>query len=471
MSAQPNILFIMADQFRFDALGIVNGWTKTNCLDGLARDGYLFTNAITNSAECVPARFSLATGLYPHQTGVQRNGLYTLNPEFPTWMQAIEQAGYRTSLFGKTHLHPHEGDLRDRVHLMHAYGLQVVDETAGPRASLNVLSNMTEYWQDHGVLDSYRKDFAHRFASRPHVARPSPLGLEHYYDVYVARQACQYLKSFAHREPWYCWVSFGGPHEPWDAPEPYASLYLAADIPKATPRMQGADQVRGLLRHTFESPVLSPELNDDEVKALRANYAGNVTLIDDQIRNILNVVADRGELENTTVIFTSDHGEMNGDQGLVYKGTFLDPAIKIPVIIRPARQQRLGKQPSSAPMSSIAELMDLGATIVDYANGKLPELSRARSLRPLLEGETVEHRPFAVSEFLNHTAIIDDHWKVEFDSDNKAVVLFDRSEDPLEQLNLANDYRYSSVIAELQKRFQSFLAETPAPLVRVINAG
>jgi arylsulfatase len=183
MLAQPNILFVMADQMRADALGLVNGWTQTPNLDRLARVGFLLHGVITNSAECIPARFSLALGLYPHQTGVWENGVHTLNPQFPNWMQAVERAGYRTSLFGKTHLHPHEGDLRDRVHLMHAYGLQVVDETTGPHASAHVLSNMTQSWQELGLWERFREDLAERIRSQRHVARPSVLGAEHHYDV------------------------------------------------------------------------------------------------------------------------------------------------------------------------------------------------------------------------------------------------------------------------------------------------
>ncbi len=127
MTRTPNILFIMADQFRADALGTVGGSARTPALDGLAHHGVLFENAFTNSPECVPARFSLATGLYPHQTGVWANGKFVLNPRCPNWMGLIRSAGYRTALFAKHHLHPHQGDLRDREPLRHAYGLDTID--------------------------------------------------------------------------------------------------------------------------------------------------------------------------------------------------------------------------------------------------------------------------------------------------------------------------------------------------------
>jgi len=460
---QPNILFLMADQMRLDALGIINGWTRTPNLDRLARSGFLFRGVITNSAECIPARFSLALGLYPHQTNVWQNGGYTLNPECPNWMQAVEQAGYRTSLFGKTHLHPHEGDLRDRVHLMHAYGLQVVDETTGPHASVHVMSNMVQSWQEQGLWERYREDVGERIRSKRHLVRPSVLGAEHHYDVYVGRQAASYLAGLDETQPWFCWVSFGGPHEPWDAPEPYASLYAQADIPSPIPRLRGAERVRGLLRRAFDSDYYSPALPSDEVRAMRANYAGNVTLIDDQIGTLLEVVRSRGELERTLIVFTSDHGEMNGDQGLIYKANFLDPIIQVPLIIRLPNG---GAASVGHELRVVAEWMDVGATIVDYAGGAPPGPSHAKSLRPLIEGDTTAQREFAVSEFLGHTAIIDRRWKIEFEPDDRPVLLFDRASDPLEQVNLADDSRYTDKTAELRDRLTAFRAATPAPPVK-----
>jgi arylsulfatase len=452
----------MADQMRADALGIVNGWTRTPNLDGLARSGFLIRGVITNSAECIPARFSLALGLYPHQTGVWQNGTYTLNPECPNWMQAVEQAGYQTGLFGKTHLHPHEGDLRDRVHLMHAYGLQVVDETTGPHASAHVLSNMTQSWQEQGLWERYREDVVDRVHTKRHVVRPTVLGAEHHYDVYVGRQATKYLEGLDNTQPWFCWVSFGGPHEPWDAPEPYASLYDRTNIGKPIPRLRNPEKVGGLLRRAFDSDLYSPPLEPEEVRALRTNYAGNVTLIDDQIGAILEVVRKRGELDRTLIVFVSDHGEMNGDQGLIYKANFLDPVLQVPLIVRPPA----GHPVRDRDLTILGELMDVGATIVDYAGGRLADSSRARSLRPLIEGKAAAHRDFAASEFLDHTAILDPQWKIEFNPEGRPTLLFDRVADPLEQENIVEDPRQAGTIDHLRKLLAEFRAATPAPPVK-----
>ena len=105
----PNILLLMTDQQRWDAMGCSGDWVQTPNLDRIASEGTRFTNCVTTSPVCIPTRLSLATGLYPHNTGVWDNMNHQMPPERPTWMQAVRDAGYRTSLFGKTHLHPHSG--------------------------------------------------------------------------------------------------------------------------------------------------------------------------------------------------------------------------------------------------------------------------------------------------------------------------------------------------------------------------
>jgi len=106
---QPNILLIMTDQQRWDALGCVGGWVNTPNLDRLAAEGVRFANCLKTAPACVPARTSLASGWYPHTTHIWNNCRHPFPPDQPTWMRAIREAGYRTAVIGKTHLHPHRG--------------------------------------------------------------------------------------------------------------------------------------------------------------------------------------------------------------------------------------------------------------------------------------------------------------------------------------------------------------------------
>jgi len=464
---RPNILFIMADQFRADAIGCVGGYARTPNLDELARTGPLFTNAYANSAECIPSRISLATGLYPHQTGIDKNTRCTLNPDFRTWIKAIKEVGYQTSLFGKTHFHPHKGDLRDRLPFMHGYGFDVVDETAGPRSSAAVRSNMTDLWAAQNLWEPYKRDLQDRLATKAFMAKPSVLPLELYYDCYVGRVARTYFKNLTDSAPWFCCVSFGGPHEPWDAPEPYASMYSPADMPLPRPRTRHVNEVAGRLKVTYESSKHSPDgLSNADIAAMRANYAGNVTLIDDEIGRIFDEIRRRGEWEQTLIVFTSDHGEMNGDHGLIYKANFLDPAIKIPLIISLPQSERA--QCAGLRVPGLVELMDVGATLADYAGASLERTSSARSLRGLLENGSYEHRVAAISEFAGHTCAISADLKVEFDTQLDPVLVINRAADPLEQYDLSHESSYRNAIDELRSWLSSFRTSTPTVSTAVL---
>jgi arylsulfatase len=429
---RPNILFLMTDQQRWDAMGCSGGWVRTPNMDRIASEGVRFTRCVTNSPVCIPARVSMATGHYPHNTGVWQNTRYDMPPETPTWMQVIRDAGYRTSVFGKTHLHHHDGDLRDREHLIRAYGLDVVDEIGGPRASARLLSHMTEMWQRRGLWEAYRQDYAERFDNKPHVVRPSTLPLDAYADVYVGQQAKRYLERYEWDMPWFCWVSFGGPHEPWDTPEPYASLYDPARMPPAVPKPDETQlRPRGRLDERLAS---APAFEPGETARLRADYAGKITLIDDQIGEILDVIAARGELDNTIITLASDHGELNGDYGLVYKETFLNGAVRVPLLVR--TPEMAGTAVSGQVCDSPVEWFDLGPTLVELIGETLPYQQFARSLVPVLEDPDTAHRDTALSELSGEVMIMDRRWKMTLNREGQPYLLFDLENDPQEIQNL-----------------------------------
>lgn len=456
MAKRPNLLLLMTDQQRADALGCSGGWVQTPHLDRIAAEGVRFRNCVTNSPVCIPARLSLATGLYPHNTDVWDNQNHTLDHEAPTWMQVVRAAGYRTSLFGKTHLHPHNGDLRDRSSLMQAYGLDDVDEIGGPRASARVLSHMTARWQAQGLWQSYQQDIEDRFATKPHVARPSPLPLDEYADVYVGQQAQAYLAAYERDQPWCCWVSFGGPHEPWDTPEPWASQYDDTDLPPPAPLPEWASDPGRPRGYLHERLADAPSLEPGDVRAMRANYAGNVSLIDDQIGRILATIEARGELDNTVIVMTSDHGELNGDFGLIYKSVLLDGAARVPLIVRTPETARHG----GAVADSAAEWMDVGATLVDAAGATMTHAQFGRTLLPTVADPDRSHRREAMCEHQGEIMLLEERWKGVVNRQGQLYMLFDHVADPLEQDNLAGTGRATTVETDIRLRILEHLVRT-----------
>lgn len=449
---RPNLIFILADQLRWDALGVTGGWVKTPHLDALAAEGMLFRNCVTNSPTCVPARVSLATGYYPHNTGVWRNDLYSLPGDTPTWMRAVREAGYGTALIGKTHLHPDKlpggraPDYRDAEPLLHALGFDVVNEVPGPSACRRVLSHMTCEWREKGLLEAYAADLRSREAA---TVRPTPLPLEDYYDVYVGRKCREYLAGAPRDRPWMLCAHFPGPHAPWDTPPPYNTLHDPAGMPPprrlerdCSGRPRGATDGRGIF-----------DLTAERVAALRADYAGSVALIDEQIGGMFEEVRRRGEWDNTAVVFTSDHGEMNGDYGHLQKRTFYDGAVRVPLIVR---------MPGMAPGVSEAwiELFDLGPTLVELAGGSASGRGYAKSLVHLLRNPSSPHRTEAISELDREFMLMNNEWKLAINGDGRVYRLFDRVRDPLESRNLAGDKGYRGIGDRLRLRLLERVVES-----------
>ena len=447
---KPNILFIMADQLRWDTVGSLGTWVNTPNLDALAAEGVMFNNCIANAPVCCPARVALATGKYPHNFGTWHNSGYDLPGKAPNWMKVIRNQGYRTSLFGKIHLHKNKTkDLRDYEHLVREYGFDDINETVGPRACVMVTSHMTEHWRNLGLLDQFKADIVYRLQEDPYLVRPSSLPLEHYYDVYIASRAGEYLQSYNHDKPWFCKLSFTGPHEPWDAPEPYASMYKPELMPAPV--------------NTIDHPGGISELSDrlqsgkraslEQTLAMRANYAGNVSLIDDQIGRVFDIIKARGEWDNTVIVFTADHGEMNGDHGLFYKNTFLNGAIRVPLIVR--LPEAMWGYAAGSALNNPVELMDVGSTLAEFAGGSLRYHQFARSFAELVNdmasgGKSA--RDSALAEFKGEFMLLTERYKLAVNRQGAPYLLVDQIKDAHEQHNLVTEPDCAPVLQELQVR-------------------
>jgi choline-sulfatase len=288
------------------------------------------------------------------------------------------------------------------------------------------------------------------------MVRPSTLPFEWYADVYVGQRAKEYLVAYDRPEPWFCWVSFGGPHEPWDAPEPYASMYDPGSMPPSVPcPEEGRARPRGVLDDRLSA---APTFEPGDVGKLRANYAGKVTLIDHQIGEILEAIEARGELGNTVISLTSDHGEMNGDYGLIYKQTFLNGAVRVPMLLR--TPETVGSPVAGQVCDSPVEWFDLGPTVVDLAGGPLSHQQFARSLVPLLSDPAAPHRSEAISELRGELMILDRRWKMAVNRRGLPYLLFDLESDPRETCNLVGLPEMADVENELRRRLLERLVQT-----------
>ena len=173
-------------------------------------------------------------------------------------------------------------------------------------------------------------------------------------------------------------------------------------------------------------------------------------MIDDQIGKILKEIETRGEWDRTIILFTSDHGEMNGDYDLIHKSNFLNPAVRIPLIVR--KPELKGSSLAGKIIESPVELFDAGPTLTDFAGAKISYTHFAQSLAPLFQDPNIERRQFAISEFALEMMYLDRDWKLMLNRDGEPYRLFDVKKDPHEMDDLIGQKQSEAVIAELKSK-------------------
>src|SRR5205823_3743041 len=193
-------------------------------------------------------------------------------------------------------------------------------------------------------------------------------------------------------------------------------------------------------------------------RELRASYAGKVTLIDDQIGEILKEIEARGELDRTVILFTSDHGEMNGDYDLIHKSNFLNPAVRVPFIIRTPEARKSSR--AGATSDSPAEWFDAGPTLAESAGAKLNYTQFGRSVIPSLQNSQTEHRSFAISELLHEVMYLDRDWKLMLNRKREQYRLFDVKNDPMEMNDLIGIPEHDRLVKELKGEIAGRLKQT-----------
>lgn len=427
---QPNILFIMDDQHRHDYLGCAGAdFVKTPNIDRLAARGVRFTHCTTNSPVCAPARIGLASGLQPSRLGcVDNSGVLPLST--PTYYQRLRDHRYRVACVGKLDLAKGDGyNGRDGDRpIAYSWGFTHPEECEGKMhagQSATPIGPYTNYLEQAGLLGAFHDDYAERSAAGWSVsAADSVLPTEAFEDCYIGRRAAQWIEAVAEDFPWHMFVSFVGPHDPFDPPTEYADRYRNAPMPAPIPF--SADGKPAWVRNRAQA--LAPEV----VEETRRQYCAATEAIDDMVGRLLEAVEKWGQLESTYIIFASDHGEMLGDHGMYTKSCPYEQALRVPLIV--AGPGIEGGRTSDA----LVELIDVNATICDLAGlDPQPDID-ARSFRGVLDGATDEHRTETVSVFRTFRLVRTRTHKL-VEHFNDTTELYDLSQDPDEQRNCAQD--------------------------------
>ena len=443
---RPNIVFIFSDQQRADTMGHAGDPVAiTPHLNALADEGTVFNQCFTSSPVCMPARASMMTGYQVHQHGVWAFADPALR-HGQSHVRNIRDAGYRTGVVGKTHLWGHgPGHANQHEQEMQDWGFVDARETTGPSESLRTDSLYTDHLAARGLLDAHRQYFEMYLGDPrpfPWELPPTPVPTEDHLDVFISRLAQEWIKD-CDDEPFYLQVNFGGPHDPWDAPPEYRSLYNPDEMPLSMRDQRTgplSPHVALLLEH---APNKLDEMSIAQNQLLKANYYSKVTLIDDCVGAIRQTLKDRNLLDNTWIVFSSDHGEMLGDHGLLAKKVFYEGAVNVPCLFRPPNGQSQGIN------KGLTCHLDIVATLIDICGAEPLKNSDGKSILPVLTGASIDpQRPAVLSELgLPPSAFAmlrTSDYKLCADAKTrKPIEFYDLTEDPHELHNLVSHADYA----------------------------
>lgn len=477
MTDRPNILVLMPDQHRWDILGCAGDpVVKTPHIDGLAAQGTVFDNVFCQGPLCMPARASFLTERYVRDHGVYENS-WDVPADMPTFLHNIQAGGYHTACIGKMHLWVHgrrdaqgkpvRTDARDHGDQMRAYGFSEPIETVGKLASVSIGTEYGDHLAESGLLGTYKEWVSKRMygggvqthrETLPNWATDSiPLPTEDYIDAWHGDRVVRWIEEYDSDQPWFLWVGFPGPHDPWDAPADYVDLYRDTAMPMPAtlrrPDIPDDGPFHDFLSFWVWRHSDSATFTDDQVQQVRRYYYANVSLIDDAVGKILAALERTGRADNTWVIYTSDHGEMMGEHRMLMKMVFYEPATKVPLIIRPPGGG------NARVDHSLVEHLDVPATIRALAGAGGHETFEGRAL-PLDGAPGQAGRPAVYSENYGMGMVRTERHKVVFHEDSLVPgQLFDLTEDPTEDNNLVADPAAGDVLEELMEtKVRPFLA-------------
>ena len=441
-SKGPNILFVTTDyQSWRDGPSLGSPFLRMPALDRLCREGKVFSRHISTAPICMPARYTWITGQYPHTHGKQENGRGWLPPGSPILMELLEERGYHTVGVGKMHFWPW-----DR---MAGYERRIIADCKNARGKPD---DYEKFLRKHGRSRGDYLDISRR-ADIPHVY-DWPWDEALHIDRYVGDQARALIQRGELEPPWFLWVSFNGPHNPWDPPAEYSKPYLDMDLPLGH-SFQGElltkprDHTR--LRYNYTREVVDRidgdrEHREEILRRIRAGHYGNLSLIDDALGGILSALEKRGELDKTLVVYASDHGSSLGDHDLIHKGTHYDSSARVPFVVRWPQAVKPGR------VESFSSHVDLLPTLLSLAEAPVPPEVEGLDLSPLLFDRARALRDSALIEIRGNTSIVTNGWKMGLYPRDREGDLYDLRKDPFELTNIFDRSEYAPIRKALEKK-------------------
>lgn len=374
---RPNILFLMADQYRWDALGSVNPLVKTPSLDSLAARGVRFGRAAVNAPMCLPSRYSMMTGLYPSQVGVRHNAQMCptdADLPAPVLAQRLRDAGYQTAGFGKTHWYLGE-ELAPNIAVKtstRGFEVRAQRNTDEPgRVEPGAIQMGHERPEDYAALTAETRPYGSGETVDAYKGFTSSVPPERHTEAWLTDKALEFLDGGRDEgRPFFLYLSFDYPHAPFNVPPGYEALYDVGEMPDPPEVPAGANLSghAGAQWERWGEWLRETSLQERRMSTLR--YYALCSYVDDQFGRVLKKVEELGEAENTFVIFTSDHGEMLGERRRFSKYCLYEGSVRVPLILAgPGIPTGLRGTVDDRP----AELVDVLPTLLSVAGEAPPE--------------------------------------------------------------------------------------------------
>ncbi|MEM7127390.1 MAG: arylsulfatase [Chloroflexota bacterium] len=448
--SRPNIILILCDQMRGDCLGADgHPLIQTPNLDYLAARGTRFNHAYSAVPSCLPARASLWLGLNQWHTGVlgMGQGQGPIPNDFPhTIAGELTTIGYRTHLVGKGHFHPQR--------TLMGFESTELDESGRMAESdhrrwfaANAPTGVTP--DDHGV--DWNSWHARPWHTSEHL-HPS---------AWTMMRSLDFLQQRNRQQPYFLTISFARPHSPYVPPAYYFNLYENRETPKAA--VGDWSTVHDDPEEAVNPNAWRGRMSNEQIHRARSGYYGEISFIDTQIGRLINYLSRERELNNTWILFTSDHGDMLGDHHLWRKTYAYEGSSRVPLIIAPPTNPL---SPVRHVAEEVVELRDIMPTILEMAQTVEPPGLDGQSLVPLTQFPRDDWRTYIHGE---HCTCYHAEQEMQFVTDGRRKFIwlpridqeqfFDLEADPLECQNLIDEPTYQEEVNQWRQYLIHELAE------------
>ena len=449
---KPNIIWVITDEHNFRTLGCYRDmmsseqakqWgdkvVETPHIDWLANNGAIFTSMYAASPVCSPSRASMFTGQYPHTVNMPVNNK-VMNKKYPTIAAVLKEDGYKTGYVGKWHL---SGEAKPGWAPVPSYGFEY---------------NRYMYNRGHWKVFGMKEDGTPFVAAKDKKGEPS-YGMtganeKSYSTDWLMDRTVDFVEENKSK-PFFCVVSLPEPHGPDAVRAPYDTMYqdFKFDMPRTFMEARAEDSPAW---RKFDKRVNEPE----KMQKMISTYFGSVKCVDDNIGKLIASLKEQGVLENTIIMFSSDHGDLLGEHNQINKGAPFEGSALIPFVLYHGKSIKPGTVVNTAVNNT-----DWLKTFTSMAGIKNQPNGPGRDLSPLLKSSELKNWDGVTYSRIHKRwlAAIDDRYKLAIDVSKSKPWLIDTKSDPDELINQYGDASYKNVCVELAEKMKKYIKEQKDP--------